>query len=568
MEENKLIEELKGLAQQEDILSVSREVNELKTRFEDYILEEERKQQIAAIEAQEKGEEIELTDFKPLKDEFYELYNDFREKRKQLKAQKDAEETEHLKQKKALIARLQEIILHEENIGSAFNAYKEIHDKWKTIGDIPREKRDEIQKEYSKLLEQFFYNIKIYKELKDHDLKRNTQLKTEIIQQLEELKNISSIKELESALKSLQNDWDEIGPVVNEEWESLKNKYWENVRSLYDKIHQFYDERRNTLQENISKKKELISQTEQHVAESIALSTVKEWEKATSTLLHLQETWKSVGFGPKKENEEVWKEFRAICDRFFEAKKAFFSTVHEQYSDIAEAKKQLIQKAVELKDSTDWKETANQLIQLQKQWKKAGHAGQKLEQKLWNEFRSACDAFFNARQKYFEDQDKELESNLKVKESIIEEINAYQPKENVKETLSDLKQFASRFNDAGKVPMKEKNAIYDRFKSSLDKHYSKIKLEGSEKDKIMFEAKLETMQSSPDSARLMSRERADIRQQIDKLNAEIIQFENNLGFFARSKGADALRKEVETKIKANKDKIQALKNRLKLIPYE
>ena len=568
MEENKLIEELKGLSQQEDILSVSREVNELKTRFDDYILDEERKQQIASIEAQEKEVEIELIDFKPLKDEFYEIYNAFREKRKQLKAQKDAEETEHLKQKKALIAKLQEIILHEENIGSAFNAYKEIHEKWKTIGDIPREKRDEIQKEYSRLLEQFFYNIKIYKELKDHDLKRNTQLKTEIVQQLEDLKNLSSIKELESALKSLQNEWDEIGPVINEEWESLKNKYWENVRSLYEKIHQFYDERRNTLQENISKKKELISQTAQHVAESKTLTTVKEWENATSTLLHLQETWKSIGFGPKKENEEVWQEFRALCDRFFEAKKAYFATVHEQYSDIAEAKKQLIQKANELKDSTDWKETANQLIQLQKQWKKTGHAGQKLEQKLWNEFRSACDSFFNARQKYFEDQDKELESNLKVKENIIEEINGYQPKENVKETLMDLKKFASRFNDAGKVPMKEKNAIYDRFKSALDKHYAKIKLEGSEKDKIMFEAKLETMQSSPDSVRLMSRERAEIKQQIDKLNAEIIQFENNLGFFARSKGADALRKEVETKIKANQDKIQALRNRLKLIPYE
>ncbi len=568
MEENKLIEELKGLSQQEDILSVSREVNELKTRFDDYILDEERKQQIASIEAQEKEVEIELIDFKPLKDEFYEIYNAFREKRKQLKAQKDAEETEHLKQKKALIAKLQEIILHEENIGSAFNAYKEIHEKWKTIGDIPREKRDEIQKEYSRLLEQFFYNIKIYKELKDHDLKRNTQLKTEIVQQLEDLKNLSSIKELESALKSLQNEWDEIGPVINEEWESLKNKYWENVRSLYEKIHQFYDERRNTLQENISKKKELISQTAQHVAESVALSTVKEWENATSTLLHLQETWKSIGFGPKKENEEVWQEFRALCDRFFEAKKAYFATVHEQYSDIAEAKKQLIQKANELKDSTDWKETANQLIQLQKQWKKTGHAGQKLEQKLWNEFRSACDSFFNARQKYFEDQDKELESNLKVKENIIEEINGYQPKENVKETLMDLKKFASRFNDAGKVPMKEKNAIYDRFKSALDKHYAKIKLEGSEKDKIMFEAKLETMQSSPDSVRLMSRERAEIKQQIDKLNAEIIQFENNLGFFARSKGADALRKEVETKIEANKNRIQALRNRLKLIPYE
>jgi hypothetical protein len=568
MEEKNFIEELKTLTAQEDILGASREVNDLKVAFEDYVLEEERKHQVASMEASDIGEEKEALDLKPLKDEFYEIFNEFKEKRKALKAQKDAEESANLKEKKNLLTRLQEVILHEENIGSAFNAYKEIHEKWKSIGDIPRDKRDDIQKEYSKLLEQFFYNIKIYKELKDHDLRRNTQLKTEIIQQLEELKNISSIKELESDLKALHNEWDEIGPVVNEEWEELKNKYWEIVRSLYEKIHQFYDERRNTLQENISKKKELIVQTEEHLSESLALNSVKEWEKATSTLLSIQESWKSIGFGPRKENEEIWQQFRALCDQFFAAKKSFFDTVHEQYSEIAKAKKQLIQKANDLKGSTEWKETANQLIQLQKQWKKTGHAGQKLEQKLWNEFRAACDSFFNARQKFFEEQDKELEGNLKIKEEIIKEIEAYNAKENVKETIADLKAFATRFNEAGKVPMKVKNEVYNRFKGELDKHYAKIKLEGAEKDKLMFETKLETLQASPDSSSLLSRERADIRQQIDKLNAEIIQFENNLGFFAKSKGADALKKEVESKINATREKIQSLKNRLKLIPHE
>jgi hypothetical protein len=570
MEKNAFIEELETFVQNEDVLAVSRDVNELKARFEDYILEEERKDQVAMLDAQEKGEEHESIDLKPLKDAFYDIFNVYKEKRKLLVEARNKEEEENLRRKKFIISKMQEMIQTEENIGAAFGTYNELHEEWKKIGDIPREKRDEIQKEYSRLLELFFYNIKIYRELKDHDLKRNQQLKEEVIHQLEELKNQSSIKELESALKRLQNEWEEIGPVQNDQWEALKSKYWELTRSLYERIHQFYDERRNILTENLTKKKELLEEAKQFVESSLDHATAKDWDLATETLLKFQEKWKSIGFGPKKENEAIWQEFRQQCDTFFSKKKEFFGSIQEKYNEIGEAKKKLIDQALALKESTDWKETSEKLIQLQKKWKASGHAGQRLEQKLWQDFRGACDSFFNSRQKHFEQQDKELETNLIAKQDIISKIETYELPENKQQALNDLKEFTSAFNAVGKVPMKAKDSIYHAYKAAIDKHYGKLKLEGAEKDKVMFQARLETLQGSPDAGKLLSRERSDIRQQIEKLKAEIMQLDNNLGFFARSKGAgaDALRKEVEGKINAAQNRIEALKTKLKQIPNE
>ncbi len=568
MEKHPLIEELESLIQQEDILGVSREVNELKTRFDDFILGVEHKDQVAALEAEERGEEFTPTDLRPIKEVFQELYNEFREKRKAVQELKNKEEEENLRRKKFIISKMQEMIQNEENIGAALASYKELHEEWKKIGDIPRNNRDEIQKEYSRLLEVFFYNIKIYRELKEHDLKRNLQLKEEVIRQLEELRNQTSIKELESALKRLQNEWEEIGPVHNDQWEGLKTNYWELVRGLYEKINQFYDERRITLQDNLNRKKELLENAGKLAEEAMNCVTPKDWDNATEKLLKLQEAWKSVGFGPRKENESIWQEFRARCDAFFAAKKEFFSDVQEKYNAIAEAKQKLIQEARSLKDSTEWKETSDKLIKLQKAWKNTGHAGQRLEQKLWQDFRGACDAFFNARKKHFEAQDKELENNLLAKQDIIQKVENYTLAQDKQQALKELREFTSAFNALGRVPLKEKDAVWNAFKTAVDKHYSQLKLEASEKDNVMFQARIETLKGSPDAVKLLSREKAEIRQQIDRLKSDIIQMENNLGFFARSKGADALRKEVEGKINAANDRIHALKLKLKQIPNE
>lgn len=574
MEDLNFLEELNTLTTNEDVLSVSRDVNELRSKLEDYILEEERKIQVAQIAAEENGEandasvELKQEEIAQLKEQFYEVYNTYKDKRKTVVEDKKASEAKNLAEKNALIKRLKEVISTEENIGSAFSALNEIQDKWKEVSDIPREKRNDIQGEYSRLLEDFFYNINIYKELKNHDFHRNFQLKTAMIAELKKINQLDSIREAETQLKKLQNDWDDIGPVPNEEWENIKETYWTEVRSVYNKINRFYDDRRVEQQGNLAAKAELVEKAKALIAEKDKNDSSKAWEDMSKEILEIQAKWKTIGFGPKKENEQIWKEFRAVCDEFFAAKKVFFASIHEEYDGLAKKKKALIEKALELKDSTEWQDTANKLKQFQQQWKQIGHAGVKHEQKLWKEFRSACDAFFNNRQAHFDAKDAQFEGNLKLKEELIAEISAYKVAADKKQALADLKEFANKFNAIGMVPMKAKDRVYKSFKAALDKHYGDLKMEGAEKEAILFEAKINALKASPSSNRSFSDLKSDLRKEIDAHNKEIIQLENNLGFFANSKGADALKKDVERKVDAAKAKILEIRAKLKMIPNE
>ncbi len=569
MENTAFLEELKALTSQENLISINREVNELRTKFEDYVIEEERKFQIAQLEAQDKGEEIpENLELAKLKEDFQAELKDFKERRKVVVEAKNAEQTENLTKKTAMISRLRGIIQNEENIGAAFGALKEIQESWKEVGDILREKRDEIQTEYSRLIEDFFYNINIYKQLKDHDLHRNTQLKLEIIIKLQALDKVESMRDLEHQLKALQNDWEDVGPVTNDEWEVMKDNYWKAVKLAYDRINVFYEARRTKLQENLAKKNELVVSITEFVENLPAELDKSAWDSSTAKVLEFQNAWKKIGFGPKKENEEVWKAFRAQCDQFFTRKKGFFGELQQELDVIAQEKVKLIQKAEALKGSTDWKETANQIIQLQKAWKNSGHSGQKNEQKLWKQFRGACDAFFNARQKHFEEADAEFEGNLKLKEDLIAKIEAYKATDDKKQVLADLKQFSSDFAVIGKVPMKVKDTVYNKYKTALDKLYDGLKLEGAERNKIMFQAKMDTLAGSADSSRMFSNEKAGLRKQIETIKAEINQLDNNLGFFAKSKGADALKLEVQKKIDKAHQEIEAIKQKIKMIPNE
>jgi len=568
MENTDFIERLKELTSSEDVLAVSQEVKELRGKFGDYVLEEERKAQVAELEAKERGEVIPESEDDFGKEAFYEVYDAYKIKRKAILDEQKATEEQNLQSKKALIAKLRDVVQNEENIGAAFSSFKEVQEEWKTIGDIPRAKRNDIQTEYSKLIEDFFYNIKIYKELKDHDFNRNLQLKLELIENLKKLFVVKSIKDVETQLKALQNDWEDIGPVPNDKWEEVKDAYWTEVRSLYDRINRFYDDRRSEQLENLKKKQEIIDSLKAEVENLETIESVQAWDEKTSLVLEAQKTWKTIGFGPKKENDQIWKEFRAICDTFFNAKKEFFKEANAAFDGVAEQKKELIAQAEKLSASTDWKETANKIIRLQKEWKNLGHAGRRNEQKLWKEFRSACDTFFEARSSHFAEKDKEFEDNLKAKEALLTEIEAYTPTEDKKAAIADLKEFAKKFNALGMVPMKAKDAIYGRFKSAMDTHYGSLKMEGDEKEKIMFQAKLDTILSAPNADRQLYSLKADIRKEIDREIKEINLLENNLGFFANSKGADTLKKDVEKKIDRAKDKIEALKRKLKSIPNE
>ena len=568
MEINPFVSKLQTLIDQEDLLNLGREAQDLKTRFDDFILEEERKDQVNALNAAESGEVYENLDFSPLKQAFYELYDAFKTKRNQQKTLKEALEKENLKLKRSLITRLQDVIENEENIGVASNAQKEIHETWKKIGDIPRDKRDEVQRDYSRMLEIFFHNMKIYRELKDHDYHRNAQLKLSLINQLEALKNSNAIKDMESALKTLQNEWEEIGPVLNDDWEKLKVHYWDSVRAVYEKINQFYNERRNTQLDNLAKKKELVTEIHAVNSKLDEIDSSKSWEKATEKVIKTQNDWKSIGQAPRKENDEVWKEFRVACDVFFEAKKAFYKVIEGKQKEVVEKKRKLIDQAKSIQESTDWKTTSEKLIRLQKEWKNSGNAGQRFENKLWSEFRAACDMFFNAREESLKEQQSALIANVELKKQVIDKLANIELSGDKKADLIILKEINEEFKAIGNVPNEHRDELNLLFRKTMDSHYENLNIDSNEKELILFKARFDTLSSGSNRVDFIQKERSAVRKQIDQLNAEAIQMETNLSFFSRSKGADNLRKEVDQKISAIQQKIEGLKRKLKAIPSE
>ncbi|MEN9699597.1 MAG: hypothetical protein RLZZ301_795 [Bacteroidota bacterium] len=569
MELQQLIDQLQQLSTQEDLTGLGREASQLKLTFEDQLLELERQEQVKRLDAEAAGTSYEEIEYNELRLAFQETYASFVEKRKAQVQLQTALENENLKQKKQLIARLKEVIDNEEKIGTAFQSYKEIHETWKKIGAIPRDQREAIQKEYSRLLEIFFYNIKIYKELQEHDYRRNKQLKESLIFKLKQLRaSTATLRDLEAGLNALQDEWEEIGPVLNEEWEALRSAYWEAVRGIYDKINVFYEEQRQTLKANIDAKKALVQALAEKLENLPSWTSIKQWEEPTKFILDLQEKWKKIGFGSRKENEAIYQEFRAHCDRFFEAKKQVSKSLEANFTAVAAQKKTLIEKAQQLSQSTNWKETADQLKRLQQQWQQLGNAGHKWENKLWKEFRAACNAFFDAKDQHFTAQDATFEGNLALKNSLIEELKSFETTDDKQATLSFLRDIQKRYTDAGPVPSKARQTNYTAFKALMDEKYAALKLEGAEKERILFQAKLESIVASPDKAKQLQAERADIRRQIDGLQKEMLTLENNLGFFARSKGADQLRAEVTKKIQQAQERISALKAKLKLIPNE
>lgn len=563
------ISQIQNLLAQEDLVQLGREAGQIKQLFEDQLIELERIEQVNRLEAQDKSEHYEEVDYTPLKEEFFALYQEFNTKRKAQQQLQQTLEQQNLKLKKDLIIRLKEVIDNEEKIGTAFQSYKEIHETWKKIGAIPREQREAIQKEYSRLLEIFFYNIKIYKELKDNDYRRNKQLKEDLIFKLKQLRVAQvSNRDLEAQLHALQDEWEEIGPVLNEDWETMKVAYWDAVRSIYDKINEHYEAQRQVLKANIDAKKKLITALQERLSELATWNNFKDWETQTAFILDLQAQWKTIGAGGRKENEAVYAEFRALCDTFFNAKKAFNKEKDAASSEIANQKKALIEKALAISTSQDWKNTADALKKLQRQWQELGSAGQRFENKLWKEFRAACNVFFDARQAHFGQQDAENETNLAAKRALIAELEQLSLPTDKQEALAKLRALQQQFNEIGPVGIKERQNTYEAFKKHMDAHYQALKLEGQEKERVLFQAKLEGHLSSPDKLKLLQAERNDIRKQIDALQKEMLTLENNLGFFARSKGADQLRSDVQKKIDAAQEKIKGLRAKLKLIPNE
>jgi uncharacterized protein (UPF0262 family) len=458
---------------------------------------------------------------------------------------------------------LSDLVANEEHIGKAITTIKEIQTSWKETGAIPRDKRQSIDKEYSNLMDEFRYNINIYKEIADNDRVKNLTLKKEVITELKALLEVEKIRDVETKLHNLQNIWNEIGGTHQEEWEKIKEEYYGTVNTLYEKIKVFYDKRRGEQKENILKKIVLIEKVME--LNKFENESHQDFQKTTENVLALQEEWKTVGFGPKAENDKVWAMFRGECNAFIDKKQVFYAERNSKFDGLKEKKEALVKQAEALKESTDWKETTYKLVEIQKQWKAVGSAGPKFDNVLWNEYRKHVDFFFDAKDAHFKGLDEANEGNLKLKQELIEKLSAYKVGKDVQKTIADLKQFSEDFKNIGNVPFKQKDDIYEAYRTALDEKYNAIDLGKEEKAKILYQGRLDAITSSSNPEKGIDNERYAIRQKMDELIQEKAQLENNLSFFANAKDDNPLLVNARKSISNVQHKIDGFKAQLKML---
>ncbi|WP_317899665.1 DUF349 domain-containing protein [Aurantibacillus circumpalustris] len=494
------------------------------------------------------------------------------EKYNKLKKEADAkiasEQSKNLLVRQEIIAKIRDLSQVSENVGSAVRKLQELQTQWKETGPISSHKYKEIQSDYSRAVEDIYYNIKIFRDLQEHDLKKNFEHKTELIEKLKTVQALENVKEAERLIKIYRNEWDEIGPVPNSKWEALKNDYKVVLDETYRKIKGHYNSMEEQKAANLTSKLEIIEKVKELI-ESVTEAKATRWNEATEKIIALQADWKSVGRTTEKDNEKIWAEFRTLCDTFFEKKKVFFSGLNEKFASNRKIKSELIAKAEALKNSTDWQKTGLDLIRLQDTWKKYPSNGDKEEPKLFARFRKACNTFFDAKKAHYEDVDAAFEQNLVKKEEILTRLNELTLTEDGAANRELLKNISHEWNEAGMVPMKDKKRVNDAFYNRLDELYEQMHIDKNEKAAIQFKTKLDRLASSENGFDLLLKESDHLKKLAEEINSRVRTYDNNLGFFKSSKGSNNnFMKEIEDKITGEKAKIAELTAKRKLITEE
>ena len=493
------------------------------------------------------------------------------EKYSKLKKDNDAkiasDQAKNLVIRSEIISKINDLTKLSDNVGAAVKMLQELQMQWREAGQVSTHKYKEIQAEYSKAIEEFHYNLKIYRDLQEHDLKKNFEHKTELIEKLKTLQALENIKEAERLLKVYRNEWEEIGPVPNDKWDVLKTDYKAVLDETYAKIKSHYNVIEEKKENNLKAKLELIEKATALVAK-VSEDALTKWNEATEQMIALQHDWKTTGRTNEKDNEKIWNEFRLICDSFFEKKKEFYSTLNEKFAETRKIKTDLITKAQALQTSTDWQKTTLDLIKLQDTWKKYPSHGDKDEPKLFTRFRKACNAFFDAKKLHFENVDASFENNLKAKEEILERFNTFILSDDNTTNREQLKNFATEFTNAGMVPLKDKKRINDVFYARLDELYDQLNIDKTEKAVMQFKNKIERLTASENASELLRKEGEHIKKIADEILSNVRTYENNLGFFKSSKGSNSFMKEIETKIETEKAKLAELTAKRKLINDE
>lgn len=557
-----LVQKLEVLLQTDDITSIKTEVRDLMANVK---AETAKDRQIQLEkwqgEEHEEGAEFHYVE-SPEKEKLDELMESYRTRVKE-HGQKIAEEQRaNLKAKNDLLSQLETLIKEEENVGKAFAEFKEIDEKIKAIGDIPGDQYKEFQERHTLLKNDFYYNINIYKELQENDLKINLKKKEDLIVLAKELLKMEDVKEIDLLVRSYQKQWSEIGPSPRENWKELGDEFFGLLRESIQKIQAHYDAIRSTYETNLAAKRELVEKLRQTV--SLEISNHGTWTKKTEEVIQLQKDWKTIGFAPKKENEEVWQEFRGLCDLFFEKKNKFYDSKKTEQKASSATKKALIEKAEALKDNTDWKATTDAFLKLQNEWKAAGTAAPGEERKLWERFRAACDTFFNAKKANFAGMDERQKENKAAKLALIAEIKAFELSGNQGEDLKTLKAFQAKWNEIGYVPKQDIKTVNEAYYAAIDGKYDNLKMGRREKSVEAYKGRIQSLKNADNGGRDLSREKRLLRDKIDRLKQDILKFETNMSIFT-GPGAESLKKDIEKRIRTSQSEIDEIKAKLKLL---
>lgn len=558
MDKKQLVEVLQNLAQQ-PVNEVKEDVVRVRVAFAAIRKEELAKEKEAFIA---KGNEEAA--FAPAADEleeqFKSLYAEIKEKRAAYNAAQDALKAENLAKKREIISKINEIAEDADNVNRQYSTVQQLQQDFKAIGEVPSENDTEVWKAYQVAVERFYDLLKMNKELRDYDFKKNLEQKQALCAEAEALDEEADIVDAFKKLQQLHTSWREIGPVSKEIREELWTRF-KNASAVINKKYQsFFEERKANEKKNAEGKEALCVKIEAISTDN--LKTYAAWDEATKAIIGLQEEWKKLGFASRKVNTELFARFRKSCDEFFAKKAEFFKRMKDELAANLAKKIELCEKAEALKDSTEWKKTTDALIALQKEWKTVGPVVKKHSDAVWKRFIAACDAFFEEKKKQNVNVHSVEHENLKQKKDIIAQINSILENKETEDAPNKVRELMKKWQEVGHVPYKEKDKVYAEYKAAIDKAFEQLDMKAKKARMANFANSINQMN---DTGKVYH-ERERLVRAYEMKSQELKTYENNLGFFnAQSKSGNSLVKEMERKIANIKEEIAMLEQKIKLI---
>ena len=496
--------------------------------------------------------EVKDNPFEAMETAFKGVYANYKKERAEYNRQQDAQREDNFAKKQAVIEDLKNLVEKQEDVNSTFPAFRELQNRWREIGPVPATKFRDLNDTYQFYVEKFYDMVKINRDLRDLDFKKNLEAKEAFCQAAEKLSENENVVEAFRELQKLHEQWKEFGPVAKEFRDSIWDRFKAATAVINKKYQAYFEGQKEKQQENLAEKTKLCEQVEAIAGKEVKSSN--EWNTLSTEIEEIQKTWRTIGFATRKENQKIYDRFRAACDNFFTRKREYYSQFKDSMNENMEKKLSLIEQAEALKDSKEWKKTTEALIALQKQWKEIGAVPRKKSEQLWKRFRAACDEFFNERDKNAKPEN-DFYGNLKAKKALVEEINEYALSGDAAADREAARAFADRWQGIGFVPFKEKDAIQASYTEAMKAKFPDFSPRGPRQGGGNA--------GRGGGSRKPLSEKDRLVQQYNKLQQDIDTYENNIGFFSSSKNSAPLIQKMQERIDAAKQELKDLEAKIR-----